>query len=88
VIDLLGPRLSYTPFLAVMTAVIAVPVALLLGVTAVLWRNSWYDKGASVAALTTISFPDPCVAYILILLRATLWPMFPSLADIRSDMGR
>lgn len=87
VIDLIGPRLSNTLFLAGMTAVIAVPIALFLGITAALWRNTWYDKGASVATLTTISFPEFFVAYILILFFGTLWPVFPSLADVRPDMG-
>ena len=87
VIDLVAPRLSNTLFLAALTAVIAVPIALFLGITAALWRNSWYDKGASVATLTTISFPEFFVAYILILLFGTLWPLFPSLADIRPDMA-
>lgn len=87
VIDLIGPRLSNTLFLAALTALIAVPIALFLGITAALWRNSWYDKGASVATLTTISFPEFFVAYILILFFGTLWPLFPSLADVRPEMG-
>ena len=87
VADLIGPRLGNTLFLAALSAVIAVPLALFLGITAALWRNSWYDKSASVATLTTISFPEFFVAYILILLLGTLNPIFPSLADIRPDMS-
>jgi peptide/nickel transport system permease protein len=87
VLELIAPRLQNTLFLAAMTATIAVPIALFLGVTAALWRNSWYDKSASVATLTTISFPEFFVAYILILFFATMWPIFPSLADIRSNMS-
>lgn len=86
VVDLIAPRLKNTLFLASMTAVIAVPLALFLGITAALWRNSWYDKTASVATLTTISFPEFFVAYILILFFGTLWPLFPSLADLRPGM--
>jgi peptide/nickel transport system permease protein len=87
VMDLIAPRLANTLFLAAMTALIAVPIALFLGITAALWRNSWYDKGTSVATLTTISFPEFFVAYILILFFGTLWPVFPSLANIRPDMA-
>lgn len=86
VAELIGPRLANTLFLASLTAVIAVPLALFLGITAALWRNSWYDKSASVSTLTTISFPEFFVAYILILLLATLWPVFPSLANVQADM--
>ncbi|WP_371056306.1 ABC transporter permease [Rhodosalinus sp. K401] len=86
VADLVGPRLANTLFLAGMTALIAVPLALFLGITAALKRNSLYDKTVSTATLTTISFPEFFVAYILILLLSTLWPVFPSLADVGRDM--
>jgi ABC-type dipeptide/oligopeptide/nickel transport system permease subunit len=65
-----------------MTAIIAVPLALFLGITAALYRNTYYDKIVSASTLTTISFPEFFVAYILILLLTALWPVFPSLANI------
>jgi peptide/nickel transport system permease protein len=86
VVDLVGPRLENTLFLAGLTALIAVPLALFLGITAALWRNSFYEKTASAATLTTISFPEFFVAYILILFLGTLYPVFPSLATIQPDM--
>jgi len=86
VVDLIAPRLSNTLFLAGMTALIAVPLALFLGITAALWRNSIYDRLVNAMTLTTISFPEFFVAYILILLLGTLWPVFPSLADVTADM--
>lgn len=86
VAEMIGPRLSNTLFLAGMTAIIAVPLALFLGITAALKRNSWYDKLVSSLTLTTISFPEFFVAYILILLLGTLWPVFPSLANVTPDM--
>lgn len=86
VVDLIGARLGNTLFLAAMAAVISVPLALFLGITAALWRNTFYDKGVSAATLTTISFPEFFVAYILILLLATLWPVFPSLANVQDGM--
>jgi peptide/nickel transport system permease protein len=87
VAELVGPRLMNTLFLALMTAVIAVPLALFLGITAALKRNSFYDKSVSAATLTTISFPEFFVAYILILLLGTLFWDFPTLADVRPDMA-
>jgi peptide/nickel transport system permease protein len=87
VMELVLPRLQNTLFLASMTAVIAVPLALFLGISAALWRNSFYDKSASAATLTTISFPEFFVAYILILLLGTLWPIFPTLATVRDGMA-
>ncbi len=85
VMELIGPRLWNTLFLAGMTAIIAVPLALALGITAALYRNSFYDRAVNATTLTTISFPEFFVAYILILVLATLWKVFPSLANVRES---
>ena len=85
VVDLIAPRLSNTLFLASMTAVIAVPISLILGVTSALYRNSIYDRSVNTATLTTISFPEFFVAYILILTLSSLLPIFPSLANVDAD---
>ena len=82
VVDLIAPRLWNTLFLAGMTAFIAVPIALALGITTALYRNSFYDRSVNTATLTTISFPEFFVAYILILILASMYPIFPSLANV------
>ncbi|MFZ1815792.1 MAG: ABC transporter permease [Rhizobiaceae bacterium] len=87
VIDLVTPRLKNTLFLAGVTAIIAVPLALFLGLTAALYRNSTYDRAVNAATLTTISTPEFFVAYILILLLASLWPVLPSLANVDENTG-
>ena len=86
VLDLVAPRLGNTLFLAGMAAIIAVPLALFLGITAALYRNSFYDRTVNALTLTTISFPEFFVAYILIVLLATIWPVFPSLANVTPEM--
>ena len=85
VAELVGPRLANTLFLASMAAIISVPLALALGITAALWRNSVYDRTVNAGTLMTISLPEFFVAYLLILLLATLWPVFPSLATVGPD---
>ncbi|MDD9976145.1 MAG: ABC transporter permease, partial [Boseongicola sp.] len=85
VVDLVGPRLANTLFLASMTAIIAVPLALALGITAALYRGSIYDRAVNAVTLTTISMPEFLVAYILILFLASLNPVFPSLANVTVD---
>jgi len=87
VVDLIGPRLSNTLFLASMTALIAVPLSLFLGISAALYRNSVYDRVVNAATLTTIATPEYFVAYILILFFATLYPWFPSLANVDGNMA-
>ncbi|MFV0512549.1 MAG: ABC transporter permease [Jhaorihella sp.] len=70
VADLISGRLGNTLFLALYAAVIAVPLSLILGVLAALFRNTWFDRGANAAALSAISFPEFFIGYILIFLLA------------------
>ena len=85
VVDLIAPRLRNTLFLASLAAVVAVPLSLLLGISTALYRNSVYDRSVNMTTLTTISFPEFFVAYILILLFGSLWPIFPSLANVNES---
>ncbi|MEM8853796.1 MAG: ABC transporter permease [Pseudomonadota bacterium] len=85
--ELIGARFGNTIFLAAMAAAIAIPLALTLGILAALWRNSIFDRGASVTTLTAISFPEFFVAYVLILVLAINLQIFPALANISPDTG-
>ena len=85
VVDLIAPRLRNTLFLASLAAVVAVPLSLLLGISTALYRNSVYDRSVNMTTLTTISFPEFFVAYILILFLASLYPIFPSLANVDAE---
>ena len=85
VVDLVLPRLRNTLFLASIAALIAVPLSLLLGVSTALYRNTFYDRSVNMATLTTISFPEFFVAYLLILFLASLYPVLPSLANVDAD---
>ena len=83
--SLLEPRFYNTFFLASMTAVIAVPLSLFLGITAALYRNSVYDRLVNATALTSISMPEFFVAYILIIFLASINQIFPSLSNVSSS---
>ena len=85
VVDLVIPRLRNTLFLASMAALVAVPLSLVLGISTALYRNSFYDRSVNMATLTTISFPEFFVAYILILFLSSLYSVFPSLANVDVD---
>jgi len=86
VAELIGPRLKNTLFLAGVTALIAVPLAILLGLSTALYRNSWYDRIVNATTLSAISLPEFFVAYLLILFFSSLWNMFPSLATVNPEM--
>jgi peptide/nickel transport system permease protein len=85
VADLVGRRLGNTLRLALYAAAIAVPLSLALGILAALFRNSVFDRVANASALTSISFPEFFVAYILIFLFAGAGGAFPSMASLRGD---
>ena len=65
VTEIIAPRLYNTFFLALMTAIVAVPLSLFLGVMAALYRNSWYDRIVNSVTLTTIATPEFFIAYLL-----------------------
>ncbi|MFB9884938.1 ABC transporter permease [Balneatrix alpica] len=80
--ELIGGRLANTLALACYAAIIAVPLSLLLGILAALYRHSWFDRLTNIFSLGSISFPEFFVAYILILLLAVKSNFFPSLANV------
>ena len=85
--ELVGIRLSNTLFLGGFAAAIAVPLSLLLGILAALYRNSFYDRAVNVFTLTSISFPEFFVAYILILFFAVKLGWFPGISNISTDLS-
>ena len=82
----IAPRFANTMFLAGVTAAIAVPFAVTLGILAALYRNSVFDRVANISTLTSISSPEFFLAYILILFLAVLNPVLPSLSNIFDGM--
>jgi peptide/nickel transport system permease protein len=85
VASLVIPRLKNTLFLAGLTAALAVPLSLLLGILAALYRNSIYDRLVNLVTLTWISVPEFFVAYILMLFLAIKFPVFYSLSNVSVD---
>ena len=84
--DIVLVRLYNTLFLAAYAAAIAVPVALLFGVLAALYRNSIFDRTVNIAALMAISSPEFLAAYILIFIFAVELGWFPTMAQVTLDM--
>ena len=84
--DLLGGRLVNTLFLASVAAIIAIPIAITLGVLAALYRESWFDKTISMVTLSFVSFPEFFIAYILIYFLAVEFNVFPSFSKSTADM--
>jgi len=83
---LVGIRVFNTIFLALFAATISMPLALTLGILAALYRNTAFDRAINLTTLTTISFPDFFVSYMLILLFAINLGIFPSISKIQPDI--
>ena len=83
----MGKRLGNTLFLAFWAAVIAVPLAITLGLIAARYAGRWPDKLISGVTLTTISLPEFVVGYIVIYFLAVRWQILPSMAMVFPGMG-
>lgn len=83
----MGRRLGNTMFLAFWAAVVAVPLAIILGIIAVRYRNRWPDKVISTLTLTTVSVPEFLLGYIAIFFLSVQMRWLPSLSTIYDGMS-
>ena len=85
VLEEIAPRFANTMFLAAYAAIVATPLALLLGLVAAIWQGGILDRLINILTLMTISVPDYFVAYLLIIFVAVDLGLFPSLANVTPD---
>jgi peptide/nickel transport system permease protein len=86
--DVLGeiaPRFANTMFLAAYAAIVAVPLAVGLGLAAAIRQGGIFDRTVNLLTLMTISVPEYFLAYLLIKYIAVDLGWFPSLANVSSD---
>ncbi len=82
----LGKRLGNTLFLAAVAAVVSVPLAILLGLVSVLYRDRWPDKLISGTTLAAISLPEFFIGYLLIYFVAVKLGWFTSVSTVYDGM--
>jgi peptide/nickel transport system permease protein len=82
VTELITSRLPNSLLLAAVTAMFSVPIALVLGISAAVWRGSWFDRAASTAAVAVVSVPEFLVATLAVLLFAVKLRWFPALSYV------
>jgi len=70
VAQLIGPRLANSLLLTALTAALAVPLALLIGITTAIWRGSLYDRVANLAAVSLVAVPEFLLATVGVILFA------------------
>jgi len=83
----IGKRLGNTLFLAFWAAVVAVPLAVTLGLVAVRYRNRWPDRVISAITLASISLPEFFIGYVLIFFFGVKLGWFSPLATVYPGMG-
>ena len=81
------PRLKNTLFLASAAAAVAVPLAILLGLIAVRYRNGFIDKTISGLSLSATSLPEFFIGYVLMYIFAVRLGWFPSVSTVHDAMS-
>ncbi|MFU0506996.1 ABC transporter permease [Pseudaminobacter sp. NGMCC 1.201702] len=83
----LGDRLWNTLFLAFWAAAVSVPLAIVLGLLAVRYRNGLVDKAISGVALASTSLPEFFIGYLLVLVFAVKLQWFPGSSTVYEGMA-
>ncbi|MER9057308.1 ABC transporter permease [Mesorhizobium sp. M0910] len=79
-------RLWNTLFLAFWAAIISVPLAIILGLVAVRYRNGPIDKLISGFALASTSLPEFFIGYLLVYFFAVKFQIFPGTSMVYDGM--
>lgn len=78
--DLIGPRFINSMKLAGITTIIAVPLALTLGISSAMLRGTLYDRAVAVLTIGVISVPEFMIATLAVLLFAVYLKWLPALS--------
>lgn len=78
VLELIREPVKNSLLLGAVTALVAIPCALVLGIVAAYWRGRLPDKIASLAAVIGYSIPEFASGNLLVLVFAIWLPLFPA----------
>jgi peptide/nickel transport system permease protein len=87
VAELIAGRLANTLVLAAAAAVVAVPLSVLLGLIAALYRERFVDRAISATTLLFVSVPEFLIGYALVVVFAVQLGWLPALAQARDGMS-
>lgn len=82
VATLIGSRLGNSLLLAGVTALVAIPIALALGITAAVGRGSTYDRIVGAGTILVVSVPEFLVASVAVLIFAVHLKWVPALSQL------
>jgi peptide/nickel transport system permease protein len=86
IVKTMSPKLFNTLFLAGYAALIAVPLAVGLGILAAIKEGKWVDKAANIVSLAAISMPEFFLGYLMIFVFSVSLGWLPSLATVYNSM--
>src|SRR6266581_5506703 len=82
VVALIGSRLGNSLILAGVTALVAVPLALMLGITSAVARGSLYDRVVGAGTILVVSIAEFLVASLAVLIFAVHLRWLPALSQL------
>jgi peptide/nickel transport system permease protein len=82
VYELIAPRFGHTMELAAFATILAVPLALVLGVCAAVYNGSLFDRIVNAVSLAVTASPEFFVAYILIAVLAVELGVLPAISNL------
>lgn len=84
--DVIASRLPNSLLLAALTALVAVPVALTIGIGSAMNRGGRIDRALNIATLSMVAVPEFLVATVAVLIFSVNLRWLPSIALIADDM--
>src|SRR5687767_7324038 len=83
--ELIGMRLPKSLLLAGAATIVSVPIALLLGILAAMYRGSRLDRALSLTTLAMVAVPEFLVATLAVLIFAVKLRWLPALSFIPAE---
>jgi peptide/nickel transport system permease protein len=82
---IIAERLPHTLLLAGLTAGLAVPLALVMGIVAAIRRGTWVDRAINLASLSMVAMPEFLVATLGVLIFSVKLMWLPSIAMLSAE---
>jgi len=83
--EVVGDRLPNSLLLAAMTAAVAIPLALLIGILSAVYRGSRLDRSLNIFTLSMVAVPEFLIATIAVLIFAVKLQWLPSITMVPEE---
>lgn len=78
VVSIIGHPFRNSLILAGTTLLVAIPLALAIGIAAAVWKGKAIDHAVSTGAIVGYSIPEFVIGTVLVMAFAVAWPIFPA----------